>query len=155
MSKVTFSREVEEALRLLDQNPAYVATCLKYKVGDEVLRILTEKDMSRADLAKRLGKSRQYVTKMLRAQTNFTLETIAALSVALEKSFQFTFAEPGIKTSLWRVLDGGKAPKATITIATSPGLSEETFAPSAQGPVTGLAGPKSNVEEAVQGESYG
>lgn len=107
--KVRFSPELEEAIRSLDQNPVFVATGLKYEVGKQVLAILDEKGWSRSDLAKELKKSRQYVTKMLKGYSNFTLDSIAALAIALKKDFHFTFAEPGAEAYLWRMVTHKKS----------------------------------------------
>lgn len=145
MSKITFTHEVESALKTLDQDPAYVGTKLKYEVGDEVLRVLDEKQMSRAELAKRLGKSRQYVTKMLKAETNFTLDSIASLAVALQKEFRFTFTEPGAAAYLWRALDGGgeKCTALTVKMPPSQGIGDDAFAAADHEPgaATGVAVP--------------
>lgn len=140
--QVRFSPELEEAIRALPQNQAYVALGLKYEVGTQVLKILEEKGWSRSDLAKELKKSRQYVTKMLKADTNFTLDSIAALSIALKKEFHFTFTEPGAEAYLWRVIER-KAPeqlkreeamyttKTTVTLVSMPsfGTPETSCSP--------------------------
>ncbi len=125
--KVRFSARVEEALRNLDSDPAYIATRLKFEVGSDVLAILRAKGKSPAWLAKRLGKSRQYVTKMLKGNTNFTLESLAALSIALGAKFEFTFTAPAVSSDLWRALEGGQAANASLTLTTRQGYPEDTF----------------------------
>lgn len=105
--------ETPEALRRaledLDTNPYYVAEHLKLAIADEVIICLRQKGWTKSDLARRLGKSRQYVTKMLKGDTNFTLETLAALSIALEKDFHFAFSERGASVRWLQVVRGGKA----------------------------------------------
>jgi transcriptional regulator with XRE-family HTH domain len=121
--KVFFSPEVESAIMELDKSPSFIAQGLKYEIGAQVLRIMEEDGVSRADLAKRLGKSRQYVTKMLKADTNFTLDSIAALSVALGRDFHFTFVRPGASARLYWVVDGGKRQGIAMTTVEAPSSS--------------------------------
>lgn len=151
--KVEFSPELDAAIRDLDKSPAFVAQCLKFDIGTQVLRALEEEGLSRADLAKRLGKSRQYVTKMLKAETNFTLDSIAALSVALGREFHFTFAQPGASVKLWQVLDGDKKRAGSVTVeATSlPAVEGGAFADGLYGRFAGCDTPQAPamVEEAV------
>lgn len=108
---LSFSRELEGRLDALETNAAFVADSLKIEIGDEVIRVLKEKDWSRSDLARALKRSRQYVTKMLKGDTNFTLESIASLSIALNKEFHFVFADRGTSIRWLGVVEGGKETK--------------------------------------------
>jgi transcriptional regulator with XRE-family HTH domain len=61
------------------------------KVGDIAIRIsnrLREIGLTKADLADRLGVSRPTVTQMLNGDNNFTIKTLAKLSVALDLSIE-------------------------------------------------------------------
>ncbi len=49
----------------------------------ELERRMEEQEVSRAELARRLGTSKAYVTKVLGADTNFTLATMTRLAAAL------------------------------------------------------------------------
>lgn len=104
--KVEFSPELTAAIRDLPNNREFVTQGLKYEVGKQVLEVLWKDDVSQAELARRLGKSRQYVTKMLKGYSNFTLDSIAGLAIALKKEFHFAFTEPGAEAYLWRVIEG-------------------------------------------------
>ena len=53
------------------------------KVAIRVLVILDERGMSQAELAEKMGVSRQQVTKIVKGQENFTFETIDKLEKAL------------------------------------------------------------------------
>ena len=53
------------------------------KVALRVLVILDERGMSQAELAEKMGVSRQQVTKILKGEENFTFETIDKLEKAL------------------------------------------------------------------------
>lgn len=47
-------------------------------------RLMKEKEVSRAELARRMGTSRAYITKMLGGNANFTLMTMVKLAMALD-----------------------------------------------------------------------
>jgi transcriptional regulator with XRE-family HTH domain len=50
---------------------------------EDVWRLMEEQRVSRAELARRLGTSRAYVTKLLGGNANFTLQTMAKVAMAL------------------------------------------------------------------------
>mgnify|MGYP001405831027 CR=1 FL=1 len=50
---------------------------------EEVVARMKSQDVSRADLARKLGCSPAYVTKILRGSTNFTLETMVKIADVL------------------------------------------------------------------------
>lgn len=49
----------------------------------DIGRLMDEQGVSRAELARRLGTSRAYVTKLLGGNANFTLETMSKVAMAL------------------------------------------------------------------------
>ena len=49
----------------------------------DIDRLMDEQGVSRAELARRLGTSRAYVTKLLGGNANFTLETMTKVAMAL------------------------------------------------------------------------
>jgi len=51
--------------------------------GEDVCRLMDEQGISRAELARRLGTSRAYVTKLLGGNANFTLQTMTKVAMAL------------------------------------------------------------------------
>ncbi|WP_295118587.1 helix-turn-helix transcriptional regulator [uncultured Chitinophaga sp.] len=53
------------------------------KIALHVLQTLRDKNMSQTELATRMGVSRQQVSKIVKGQENFTLETIYKLETAL------------------------------------------------------------------------
>ena len=60
----------------------------------EVERRMALLGLTKADLARRLGSSRAYVTKMLGGQAKFTVETMVRVAKALEARVHF-HVEPG------------------------------------------------------------
>ncbi len=59
---------------------------LATEITEVISRIMDDQGVSRAELASRLGKSRAYVTKMLRYGSNLTVHTIADVFTALGRT---------------------------------------------------------------------
>ena len=57
---------------------------LAAEASEVIARLMAERGMSKADLARRLGKSRAWVTQLLSGQTNMTVRTLAEAVFALE-----------------------------------------------------------------------
>jgi len=60
---------------------------------EDLCRLMEEKGLSRADLAKKIGTSRAYVTKLLGGNANFTLATMAKLAFALDGAIHVHIAD--------------------------------------------------------------
>jgi len=62
----------------------YVAEDMALEFAESVSRIMESRGMTRAELARKMGVSRSYVTRMLQAPPNMTLKTLAAVGLALD-----------------------------------------------------------------------
>jgi transcriptional regulator with XRE-family HTH domain len=87
------TRPTEEVLRELekekvdfDKDPEFVADFLKAQFVDDIYRAMEEKGINKNQLAEILGKSRQYVGKILNETANFTIDTMAEISCALGRN---------------------------------------------------------------------
>ena len=66
-----------------EKDPEWVAGYLKMQLVEDMLKAMKEQEVSKSDLAKRLGKSRQYVGRVLNERANFTLDSLAQIACAL------------------------------------------------------------------------
>lgn len=64
---------------------------LRENVADHVFAIMQKQDITQAELARRLGKSRAYICKILGGGANLTLDSLSALSTALECDLHLQF----------------------------------------------------------------
>jgi transcriptional regulator with XRE-family HTH domain len=78
-------KNIEEIPINFNRDPEFVADYLKSKFINEILEILDKKNISKSDLAKLMGKSRQYISRILNETVNFTLDTLAQISCALDE----------------------------------------------------------------------
>ncbi len=67
-----------------EKDPKYWVEAMRFDFGDEVGRMMEERGVTRAELARRLGSSPAYVTRFFRAMFNPTLLTLAKVAVALD-----------------------------------------------------------------------
>jgi transcriptional regulator with XRE-family HTH domain len=60
---------------------------------EDLCRLMEEKQVSRAELARRIGTSRAYITKLLGGDANFTLMTMVKLAMALDGAVHVHIAD--------------------------------------------------------------
>lgn len=74
-----------KAAEALHADPAFLAEISKGLVVEDILRAMQVTGLNRNTLAAKLGKSRQYIGKILDEEqpANFTIDTLAELSAAL------------------------------------------------------------------------
>jgi ribosome-binding protein aMBF1 (putative translation factor) len=80
----------------LDRDPEFLADYAKGLVVEDVLRGLKDSGLSKNALAEKIGKSRQYLSKILDEdrRVNFTIETLAELSAALDLQLHVRLLPP-------------------------------------------------------------
>ncbi len=76
---------LEKAAKILRADPEFLANVSKGFIVEDILRAMEAAGLNRNTLAAKLGKSRQYIGKVLDEENpaNFTIDTLAELSVAL------------------------------------------------------------------------
>jgi transcriptional regulator with XRE-family HTH domain len=79
-------RRAKELFDQADQHLDYWVAGAEVDFTEELARVMAEKDVSRAELARRIGSSPAYITKVLRGNANFTLTTMAKLAFAVGMS---------------------------------------------------------------------
>jgi transcriptional regulator with XRE-family HTH domain len=82
----------EEMRKEFDNDPEYWAEGLKLDFAEEVGRLMEEQSVSRAELARRLGTSPAYVTKILRWTANLTLVSMSRIALALGSRVHLSLA---------------------------------------------------------------
>ncbi len=68
----------------LDDDPEYIAAALMIEINEVLYVRMKEIGLSQKELAKRIGKSQPYVSRILNNGTNMTLLTLAKFAAALE-----------------------------------------------------------------------
>lgn len=90
--------EYAEFLRDAENTPEYWTQTAILDFTEELSRLMGEANppINRAELAKRIGASPSYVTKVLRGNVNFTLETMTKLARAVGAVVRIHLAPDGV-----------------------------------------------------------
>jgi len=77
--------ELAEAVAALDFDPEFVADCIKGDFVNDILHEMAEQGLNNNQLAKKWGKSRQHVGRILDKEKakNFTIDSMVSLSMVL------------------------------------------------------------------------
>jgi transcriptional regulator with XRE-family HTH domain len=75
------------------------------EASEMIARLMAEQNVSKADLARRLGKSRAWVTQLLSGKANMTVRTLAEVVYALDAEVKLNAQPPS-----WKM--AGKPPGA-------------------------------------------
>lgn len=65
----------------------------KLELSEQIFQVMENNGISEAELSRRLNVSRAYVNKVLEGDTNFTIETLVKIGIALHCEFKFEFVE--------------------------------------------------------------
>lgn len=72
-------------------DPEYLLEGLMIDVTEQIVRQMENNEMTRTQLAQKLGCSNAYITKLLNGSGNLTLKKLLEISVALNCSIDFAF----------------------------------------------------------------
>ncbi len=84
-----------EGMRLYQQERSIL------ELTEMIWEIMGELDVSKSELASRLGKSRAYITKLLDGTTNMTVRTISDVLNALDRSLGFKATPRSVGFQEW------------------------------------------------------
>jgi transcriptional regulator with XRE-family HTH domain len=82
--------------RVAEKHDDYWVAGLVHDFTEALARRMEEEGVSRAELARRLGTSQAYVTKVLRGNVNFTLATLVKLARAVGREVRLDLGEPAL-----------------------------------------------------------
>lgn len=73
----------------------------KLEVTVELDALMKKRNVKKADLSRLLGKSNAYITKILRGESNFTIETMVEIADALDSEMVIHFTPKEENTVVW------------------------------------------------------
>jgi len=80
--------EFDKLFQKVRETPEWDIEGAKLQITNEIHRLMEEGNVTQSVLAERLGKSQPYVSKILKGETNFTIESVALIARALNATFQ-------------------------------------------------------------------
>lgn len=106
---------IERYRQLLDRaesSPDYWREAAVIEFTEGLCRRMEEKKISKAELARRMGTSRAYVTRLLAGEANFTLGTMVKLALAVDGSLEVRIADKGVVPQ-WEGAPAAAPPRET------------------------------------------
>lgn len=88
------SKSFNDLFQDAEQHEDYWVAGTVLELTEAVTEMMESAGVSRSELARRLGTSPAYVTKLLRGNTNFTLLTLHRLAKALEADLRIELVPP-------------------------------------------------------------
>lgn len=100
---------VVQKIETVDPNrdPEIVADYQNGVIVQNILTIMEEKEISQKELAKLIGKSKQYVSRILNEKQNFTINSLALFSCALDCDLKINISSKGNLTNkeFWKLVE--------------------------------------------------
>lgn len=87
-----------------DRDPEFVAGVLRAQFVEDAYRAMAETGLNKNALSQRLGKTRQYVGRILNESANFTFRTIAEIACALGWGINVRMLAPDERLSVVRTV---------------------------------------------------
>ncbi len=75
--------QFEQLMEQPEFRKLYAIEGLVTEAGEFIARLMEDQKVTKAELARRLGRSRAYITQMLSGSTNLTVRTLAEVAYAL------------------------------------------------------------------------
>jgi len=66
----------------------FVTSYIKGMFVEDILKAMEEKNIKKIDLAEKIGKSRQYVGRVLNESANFTIRSMVEIAIALNMDIE-------------------------------------------------------------------
>jgi len=102
------SRAFSDLLRKAQQRDSFWVQRAALEFTVDVARLMTQGKITKADLARRLGTSPAYVTKILRGDANFTIESMVRLVKAIDGRLHIHVADEDHRVRWLDIIDQRK-----------------------------------------------
>jgi len=90
-----------EFIEKTQESDGFLRAGIEIEFTEELCRVMEKQGISRAELARRVGTSPAYITKILRGSTNFTLSTMTKLARAVGMEVRLHLA-PCQSRTVWK-----------------------------------------------------
>lgn len=96
MSIEPYKEKYRELLDRAESSPDYWREAAIIGFTEGLCRRMEERKISKAELARRMGTSRAYITRLLGGDANFTLGTMVKLALAVDGALHVRIADKGV-----------------------------------------------------------
>ncbi len=89
--KLTAAERFQKMIDASKANGSYYIDGAKVELSEQIYIAMEDSGVTEAELARRIGSSRAYINKVLQGATNFTIESLVKIGLALGREFRFEF----------------------------------------------------------------
>jgi transcriptional regulator with XRE-family HTH domain len=100
-----FDKEISQ----LQNDPEYIAYGLMIELASQVKRKLEKEGLKQKDLAQRLGKSEGWISRFMNDPTNFSIQKLVEIAIALGMKLDVSFEEVHTLSSVESKTDSAKS----------------------------------------------
>lgn len=81
--------KIQSLFNEVEDTPKFNLIGYQIEIAEMIFNKMEELHVSQAELARRLGKTRSYVSKLLSKGSNFTLNTLLEIAISLNSKWEF------------------------------------------------------------------
>ena len=110
---------IDDLIKLFEeteQTPEYQFEEAVVDITEEISEIMEAKGITRADLARQLGKSRAWVTKALNGSQNMTLKTVVEILWTLGYKLKISTEQVWSSNAVWKPVENTLSAESVIRI---------------------------------------
>jgi transcriptional regulator with XRE-family HTH domain len=122
--KKNMAKDFQDILAQAKSSEMYDKEVLRGEISDQIACLMQAANVSRAELARRLGKSPAYITKILQGNANFTLDSLVQIARVLGCKYAPIF----VPVNVWKEIEV-KALNLTPQRLGESKLKAETYKP--------------------------
>jgi transcriptional regulator with XRE-family HTH domain len=107
-----------------DRDEFHVAG-VKIEIAEQIYRMMEKRNLTQADLARKLGKKRAYISRILKGTNNFTLESLVLIARKLDAEWYFQLTDVEKPETKVYTMEVGNMRKATNMLSNADSFCEE------------------------------
>ena len=88
-------------IKQIQSSETYAEVSIREEAAEAIFEAMEKQHVTRAELARRLGKSRAYVTKVLSGEENLGIETLSKIFRALDCQYRIEYSPSISQNPLW------------------------------------------------------
>ena len=113
-----YNKKFKSILKKAKKNHSYWIERITLNFASSLHKIMEEKQVTGSELSRRIESSPAYITKVLRGDANYTVETMVKLAMALDSEVEIKI-KPRTYDDEWQPIAGNVVPirKRTLTVS--------------------------------------
>ena len=134
-------------LKEWENDPEYQTELLILEINDLICDLMQQQNVTRSELARRIGTNRSYITRLLNGYSNINMKTLVKIAAALGASVEINFVPASLENM--PIQSCPEEPGADVMSELSVGREDSSLSISEEQPQRTIP----SQEETIDGES--